>query len=136
MAKRGNKYGTKLKLPEIRQMAYMQYCEWIASGKPRKAWSFEHPQYTCSYRTMDKYIIEHPDEFLPIHKEIAHCKAYAKWFDEGVEMMKGKKEKCQPAIYQMVMRNMFDWDKENSSEKETTQPLIKMIAKKWRERSD
>lgn len=133
---KGNSYGTKLKIPEIRQQAYLQYCQWIAEGKPKKAWCFEHPKFTCSYRTMDKYIAENPDEFPPIHKEISECKGYALWFQRGVDMLTGESKNCQPAVYQMIMRNMFDWDKENSGQKETTEPLVKTMANRWRGKGD
>lgn len=132
MVVKGNKNGVKLKLPQIRQEAYRQYCNWIANGKPKKAWSFEHPKHTCCWRTMEKYIVENPLEFQPLHKEIAHCKGYCRWFELGIKMVEGKIEKCQPAVYQMIMRNMFGWDRENSTNKETTEPLIKKMSKLWR----
>lgn len=131
-APKGNKNGVKLKLPAIRRQAYKQYCDWIAKGYPKKAWCFEHPKFTCSYKTMDKYISENPLEFLPLHKEIAECKSYATWFQKGMDMLSSESKNCQPAIYQMIMRNMFDWDKETNNNKETSEPLIRSLAKKWR----
>lgn len=120
----GNKNGIKLKSPDIRQEAYKKYCEWIASGMPRKAWSFKHPEFTCSYRTMDKYIAENPIEFPPLTIEIAECDSYAHWFKKGIAMMEGTVEKCQPAIYQMIMRNMHNWDKEDHSNKQSNETLV------------
>jgi hypothetical protein len=129
---KGNKYGLKLKDAEIRQMAFKQYCEHIAKGLPKRAWFFEHPQYTCTARTFEKYLAENPTEFPPLHTEVASCKSYQLWFERGQKMVMGEVEKCQPAVYQMIMRNMFDWDKENSGQKESTEPLVKALAKIWR----
>lgn len=132
MAKAGNKHGIKLKNPSIRQEAYLQYCEWIAKGKPRKAWCFEHPEYSCTWKTLEKYIEQNPDEFLPIKKELAHCKGYAAWFEKGERMAEGQKKDGNPAIYQMIMRNMYDWDKQTNDKHETQEPMVKKLANFWR----
>jgi len=131
-APKGNKRGVKLKRPDIRQEAYIQYCDWIAQGMPKKAWSFEHSEFTCCYRTMDKYIVDNPSEFPPITKEIAHCKGYRHWINEGKKMMIGEYKTCQPALYQMFMRNMFDWDKEKKSPESEAQPLVKVLIEEWK----
>lgn len=131
-ARPGNKNGVKLKAPEVRQEAFKQYIDHLSQGLPKQAWCFEHPEFTCTFKTLEKYIRDNPCEFPPIHKEVAHAKSYKTWFEKGTTMMEGKVEKCQPAIYQMIMRNMFDWDKENSLQKETSAPLIKKMAAKWR----
>lgn len=132
MALKGNKHGIKLKDPNIRQEAFLQYCEWIADGKPRKAWCFEHPKYSCTWETMEKYVEQNPDEFAPIKKKIAHCKGYAKWFDKGERMAEGQKKDGNPAIYQMIMRNMYDWDKQSSDKDESQEPMVKKLANLWR----
>jgi len=131
-ARKGNKFGLKLKDPKIRQEAYLQYCQWIAEGKPKKAWSFEHSKFSCTWRTLEKYLAQNPEEFQPLHKEIAECKSYALWFERGVKMLNGESKHCQPAIYQMIMRNMFDWDRDTSGQKESGEPLLKSLANRWR----
>lgn len=131
-AMKGNKNGVKLKAADIRQEAFKQYCAHIASGRPKQAWCFEHPEYCCTWKTLEKYIRDNPSEFPAIHKEMAHVKGYSAWIDKGQNMMEGRVEKCQPAIYQMMMRNIFDWDKENSGQKDTHEPLIKRMAQMWR----
>ena len=70
-----------------------------------------------------------------IHKEIAEAKSLAHWEELGVRMMLGEVKGCQPAIFQMLMLNKFGWDRENNDQRETTEPLIKAIAKMWREKS-
>ena len=116
----GNQKGLKLKNPDVRKEAYRQYCEWIGKGETKEAWHFEHPELTCTYKTMEKYIKENPLEFPPIQKEIAESKSLEHWLGLGKGMMLGQVEKCQPAIYQMFMRNKFGWDKEDKKETSTT----------------
>lgn len=115
-APKGNKNGTKLKSPDVRQEAYRQYCTWIAGGNTKEAWVFEHPTLKCTSRTLEKYIKDDPIEFHPLHKEIAEAKGYQYWLDLGQKMMLGQIEKCQPAIFQMFMRNKFGWDKDDIDE--------------------
>lgn len=114
-APKGNKNAVKLKTPELMADAYKQYCDHIAAGGFKQTWVFEHPQLSLSTQTMEKYIKENPIEFNSIHKEIAESKCYMHWIAKGIEMMLGAVAKCQPAIYQMFMRNMFGWDKEDKS---------------------
>ena len=45
-------------------------------------------------------------------------------------MMKGQVEKCQPAIYQMMMRNKFGWDKE-SKVTHSIDTELDILLKKW-----
>jgi hypothetical protein len=108
----GNKNATKLKTSELRKEAYRQYCEYIGGGGSKEEWYFEHTEITLTHQTMEKYIEEDPIEFPPHHKLIAEAKSYQHWVGLGKQMMLGKVEKCQPAIYQMFMRNKFGWDKE------------------------
>lgn len=115
-APKKNKNGVKLKDSGVRQEAYRQYCEHIASGESKEAWVFEHPELTCTHKTMEKYIRENPIEFPPLHKEVSESKSYSHWTGLGKRMMLGQIEKCQPAIFQMFMRNKFDWDKDQTDE--------------------
>jgi hypothetical protein len=113
---KGNKNGVKLKDPDVRQEAYRQYCQHIASGESKESWVFRHPHFTCTHQTMEKYIHESPIEFPPIHKQIAESLSFLHWTGLGKQMMLGKIEKCQPAIFQMFMRNKFGWDKEDMNQ--------------------
>ena len=112
----GNQNGLKLKDPEIRQEAYKQYCQHIASGESKESFVFQHPELTCTHQTMEKYIAKDPIEFPPIHKEIAESLSFLHWTGLGKRMMLGQIEKCQPAIFQMFMRNKFGWDKEDKAD--------------------
>jgi hypothetical protein len=114
--KPGNKNGVKLKDPDVRQEAYRQYCAHIASGESKESFVFEHAELTCTHQTMEKYIAANPIEFLPIHKQVAESLSFLHWTGLGKQMMLGQIEKCQPAIFQMFMRNKFGWDKEEKSD--------------------
>ena len=115
-AQPNNQNGVKLKSPEVRKEAYRQYCEYISGGGTKEAWTFEHPDLTCTHKTIEKYMRENPLEFPPIHMDMAESKSYEHWLGLGKQMMLGRIEKCQPAIFQMFMRNKFDWDKDQTDE--------------------
>ena len=117
-APKGNQNGVKIKDPEVRQEAYRQYCEYISKGNSKEAWVFDHPELTLTHKTMEKYIHANPIEFPSIHKERAEAKSFEHWCELGKQMMLGRIEKCQPAIFQMFMRNKFGWDKETKQEAE------------------
>lgn len=129
---KGNKNGLKLKDPKVRQEAYKQYCAWIALGNSKESFTFDHPTLSVTWETMEKYIKQNPMEFEPIHKKRAEAKSLEHWEDLGKKMMLGKIQKCQPAIYQMFMRNKFGWDKESLQRDETTETDLKRLAKIWR----
>lgn len=115
-APKGNKNGVKLKTPELKKQAYESYCTYIATGGTKEAWVFEHPEISLTSETMEKYIANDPIAFEPIHKKLAEAKSYEHWLGLGKRMMLGQIEKCQPAIFQMFMRNKFDWDKDQTDE--------------------
>lgn len=110
---RGNKYGLKLKDRAIRQDAYKQYCAHLANGKSKKSWCFEHPKFSCTWETMEKYLCDEA-EFDPLHKKIAESKGYKRWEQIVEDGATGENPDVNPACLQMVMRNKFGWDKERS----------------------
>jgi len=121
----GNKHNNKLvKFPQECQKAYKDYCNWLSNGNSIEAWCYESPEMTLSYKTIEKYIREFPDDFPSIHKEIALTKSLRVWEERGLTMMLGQLEKCQPAIFQMFMRNKFGWDKEDMSKKQNNETLV------------
>lgn len=113
---KGNQCARKLTTQELKQQAYKQYCDHIGNGRPQKSWYFEHPELTICYKTMENYIKEDPNNFPPIQKEVGYAKSLDIWFDKGKDMMDSEK-RCNPAIYQMIMRNIHGWDKESVEEK-------------------
>ena len=131
-SQKGNQSAKKLTTESIKKEAYQQYCEWIRAGNPKRGWVFRHPEITLTVKTMDRYIRENPSDFPPINIEAAKADGYMVWIYDGKKMMTGVIGKCQPAIYQMMMRNIWGWDKEDVESKETTEPLVEKIAKMWR----
>lgn len=115
----GNKYGTKLKDPEVRQEAYRQYCAHIGSGMPKQSFVFKHPDHSVTWETLDRYIAENPAEFPPILMEAAKAERYDHWFREGVALVRGQHKGGSPVVWQTIMRNMFrnlNWDREEIAE--------------------
>ena len=124
-APKGNKFNNKMaKFPQECQKAYKDYCNWLSQGNSVEAWSYLSDQMTLSYKTMEKYIREFPDDFPPIHKEIALTQSLKVWEERGLAMMLGQIEKSQPAIFQMFMRNKFGWDKEQHSNRHSNETLV------------
>ena len=105
----GNKYAVKLKSSEIRQEAYRQYCEHIASGRPKKEWKFKHKHLSCTQETMEKYLRDQ-SEFDPIHKECAEAESAATPIGKEIvdDSALGKNDFDVPTL-RAIMRNKFCW---------------------------
>jgi len=121
----GNTFNNKLyKHPEECQKAFNKYMEWIGSGKSIESFCYESNVMSITYKTLEKYIKEFPEDFPPSQKEQAQAKSLAVWEERGLTMMLGQIEKCQPAIFQMFMRNKFGWDKEDMTKKNSNETLV------------
>jgi len=131
-APKGNQSAKKLKTAELKKDAYKQYCEWIATGKSKESWTFQHYKMSLTSKTMEKYIRENEIDFPPIHKEEAEAQSLKVWEERGLAMMLGQIEKCQPAIFQMFMRNKFGWDKNDVLPQSTQQPMLQELLKHWK----
>lgn len=130
---RGNTHAVKLPTHDLKEDAYRQYCEHIAQGKSKESWYFinpDNPFKSLTFKTMEKYIKEFPNEFPIIQKEIAEAKSLEVWEEKGRNMVDGKQDKCQPAIYQMFMRNKFGWDKQQEVS-HTFEPEARRLLDKW-----
>lgn len=132
-ARFGSQCAKKLTTPELCQEAYRQYCEWIAAGNTKEAWVFEHPEMSLTSRSMENYIKNEPDNFPAVHKELAECKSLNYWLQLGKTMMIGDMPKCQPAIYQMFMRNKFGWDKETRNPNKEVEADVRRLLQKIEE---
>lgn len=115
-APQGNQNGIKLKDAEVRQLAYEQYCSHLAKGKSKRSFVFEHPEHTCTWQTMEKYMKDNI-EFNPLQREVAECKGFAHWEQIVEDSAVGKNRHANTATLQMAMRNKYDWDKPNDKEK-------------------
>jgi len=130
-ARPGNNSAQKLTTSKLKKMAYEQYCAHLAKGKSKRSWCFEHPDLTLTFETMEKYILN-DREFAPLQKKIAEIKGYYVWEQVVEDSARGVNKDANTASLQMLMRNKFGWDKENSLQKDTAEPLVKRLAKKWR----
>lgn len=126
----GSKNAQKLNTPELQQEAYRQYCDYIATGGTKEAWVFDHPTITITWETMENYIRNDPINFDPIQKKRAEALSYLHWLGLGKEMMVGEIPKCQPAIYQMFMRNKFGWDKESRNTSKEVESDVRRLLQK------
>lgn len=132
-AKMGNDHAKKLKDPNIRDQAYDEYCAHIAEGYPKEAFFFSHPTESISYKTMDKYIAECPEDFPPSKMEQAKSKRYQHWFGEGKTLMQGKYKNGSPVVWQTIMRNVFKnegWDRDLQTSN-AVEPEARSLLKKF-----
>lgn len=117
-ALKGNTNKLKLKTEEIQKTAYLAYCNWIATGRGKQGFVFDYEtedgqQGFVTWQTLENYIKAQRFDLDPSYKEKAENLSYQVWENTGIEMMQGKVDKCQPVIFQMMMRNKFGWDKES-----------------------
>jgi len=106
----GHTTNFKLHTPELKKEAFRQYCNHIASGRPKKAWRLKHPTITLTWETMEKYIKEDPVTFDPIQKKAAESESLEHWFGVLGDIAKGDNQKGNVAACQIIFRNMFKWD--------------------------
>lgn len=104
---------TKLTTPELRLMAYTQYCDHLALGKSTDSWYFKHPTITLNRKSMELYIKKYPDELPAEQMEISKSKGYQRWEQVVEDSAEGKNRDANTASLQMLMRNKFGWDKKD-----------------------
>jgi hypothetical protein len=126
----GNKNAQKLMSePELKQLAYIDYCEWVASGKSKDSWRWrKDDRLLCTFKTMERYMAESPTEFPAIKMEGAKCDSKAYWESVVADSATGKNKQANTASLQMLMRNKFGWDKHDQSI-ETNESHVQQIAK-------
>lgn len=123
----GNKFGVKLKKPDVRQEAYQQYCDHIASGYPKEAFFFKHPTHSVTWATMERYIRDNPDEFSSLLMAEAKAKRYKYWFEVGKDITIGRIKRNSPVTWANIMRNSFKeygWDQEVNKIHEVPEEFI------------
>jgi|SRR5208337_234490 len=132
-APKGNKSATKLKDTDMRQEAFRQYCQHLASGYPKEAFFFDHPTHSVCWKTMERYIDESPSEFPAYLLEKAKSARYKHWLEEGKTLMQGGYKNGSPVVWQTIMRNIFrniGWDREQISQDNRTH--VEQLAKSIR----
>lgn len=123
-----NRCSVKLSTPELIKEAIESYCNHLAQGYPKESWFFKKDgKPMCAFQTVEKYIEEMDSDFTSIQLAAAESERYKKWFDtvsgsaNGIEAYKN----ANTASLQMIMRNMFGWDKreDTSSSQNDSAPL-------------
>jgi len=107
----GNNNAKKLKTIEQKEKVYKSYCQHLSLGKCQNSWYYEDDGLTLTSETLEKYIKEDVD-FDTIHKDIAKAKGLAIWEDVLAKGAKCERD-INTAAMQMIMRNMYSWDKED-----------------------
>jgi hypothetical protein len=128
-AQPGNKFGEKLKDPEVRKEAYRQYCAHLAKGKTKKSWFLKHPECTCTYQTIEGYFKEYPHEFDLLKRDSAYAEGLGVWEQHVENAALGENEKANTASLQMAMRNKFGWDKEDRSKETIDESKLGLLEK-------
>lgn len=138
MAPKGNKYSQghknarKLKTEDQMQKVYKHYCDHLAAGKVKKSWYYDDGELTLTHDSIENYIANEPSNFPPEKKAAAIAKGMQYWESVVDSKAFGTNKDADTATLQMLMRNKYGWDKEESQGKESTEPLIKALARKWR----
>lgn len=112
-----HKYAKKLTTDELKKEAYDSFCDHLSKGNPKTSWCFVKGDLTLTCETMETYIKNFPEEFPISKRRAAESLGLSTWIESGREMMTTQK-KCQPAIFQIMMRNIFGWDKESKEDRE------------------
>ena len=118
-AKKGNKNGLKLKDPDVRQEAYMKFCDWLSKGKSPRSFTFKKGDLKCTGQTIESYIALDPVEFPPIHKQFSFCEGHALWEQVVEDSATGLNKEANTASLQMLMRNKYEWDKKEVAQTQT-----------------
>lgn len=129
---KGKKNARKLKTENQMNKVYKSYCDHLACGKVKKSWFYEDGELTLTWETMENYIAKEPRNFDPLKKDAAVAKGMSFWENVVDASAIGENKNANTATLQMLMRNKYGWDKDDPSEKETSAPMIKTLAKKWR----
>lgn len=124
-APKGSKNAQKMKTEDLQLEAYHDYCEWVAAGKSKDSWRWRKDnRMMCTWQTIEKYMIEDPVKFKPIHMQAAKCDSKAYWEQIVADSAIGKNEKANTASLQMIMRNKFGWDKQQSETNENRSHVL------------
>ena len=131
---KGKKNARKLKTPQLMEKVYKSYCDHLSDGKVKKSWYYDKNGLTLTWESMERYIANEPRNFDPQKKAVAFSKGMQYWEDVVNASAKGANKDANTATLQMLMRNKYGWDREENGAKETSEPLIKALARKWREK--
>ena len=126
----GNTYAKKLITNELKKEVFDSYLAHLAKGKSKKSWWFDNGEVSITWETMDNYIRDESDVFSSVKINIAKSQGYNVWEQVAEDSAKGINKDANTASLQMVMRNKFGWDKEDSTNKESKATLVEKLLDK------
>lgn len=124
----GNNHREILNTPELRKLAYMQYCDHIAQGFSKLSWTLHHDSIRCTYWSIENAIKKYTEELDPILKQVAEAQGRKAWEQKLFDIAIGKNLKGNVAAAQMIMRNMFGWDKPIVASQDAIQSAMTQFA--------
>jgi hypothetical protein len=131
-APKGNTNAVKLTTDKMKKDAFEQYLSHLSQGYPKRTFVYENGSTTVTWETMENYIKNYPIEFPSSRVKAALSKGEQAWIKNGCEMMMGKIEgKVQPVIFQIMMRNIYKWDREDT-ERTIVKTEAETLLKRWK----
>lgn len=128
----GNKHALKLTTQGERMHCFERFLEHLRQGYPKRSFSYSNGIVRVSGKSMDNYIKNYPLDFPYEQVEAAMAEGEQKWINRGIDMMLGKCEgKIYPALYQILMRNIYSWDKEKLDTK-TVRTEAESLLRAWK----
>ena len=125
--KPGEKRSLKLKTPEERQEAYLDFCHHMSLGKMKNSWRYRKGDIDCNYVTMGRYMKDE-EEFDPVLFQNALCDGLFFWEGELEKAALGKNPDVNIAALQMAMRHKFGWDKSDAHASDETKEAMAHFA--------
>lgn len=120
----GNTYAKKLISDELKRQVFDSYLSHLAKGKSKKSWWFDNGQVTITWQCMETYIKNEPGIFDSLQIDRAKSNGYQIWEQVVEDSAKGLNRDANTASLQMLMRNKFNWDKEDNVNRDTKGTLV------------
>jgi hypothetical protein len=105
------------------QKAFFCYCAHIARGDPKFSYFYEEHGIQMSWKDIELYVKDHPEEFNLKDLEKAKSKAFGHWFRNGADLVEsGGKRHAQAVVgvWHEIMENLFrdeyGWGREKPQE--------------------
>ena len=83
----------------------------------------------CCWETMESYIKNNPKEFSPIKVKLAKIKGFQLWEGVAESSANGTNKDASTPSLQMVMRNKYGWDKDESKSNQSTHYTVNVNPK-------
>lgn len=104
-----------LKPLDMKQRAWIAYLAHLRMGYSREAFVYREGgnsfTETCSYKTLDNLASENNPDFPKSQLDDAICDARLRYEKLGDDLLTGKIPNGNAAVFQIIMRNRFGYDK-------------------------